>query len=77
MSVLNMESDNFNDVTHSHYLVDNTNALSGGVIYQTIGEDGVKGEFDTQKEALDLANKLNTEQDIYYYDWCVITSSKI
>ena len=31
-----------------------------------------KGEFDTQKEALDLANKLNREQDIFYYDWRMV-----
>ena len=29
----------------------------------------IKGEFDTQKEALDLANELNRKQDIFYYDW--------
>lgn len=28
-----------------------------------------KGEFDTQKEVLDLANELNRKQDIFYYDW--------
>jgi hypothetical protein len=41
--------------------------------YRVLGreKDGivVKGEFDTQKEALDLANKLNSEQNIFYYDW--------
>lgn len=41
--------------------------------YQTVGREQngfvVKGEFNTQKEALDLANKLNSEQSIFYYDW--------
>lgn len=35
-----------------------------------------KGEFDTQKEALDLANKLNREQDIFYYDWHMVKIPK-
>lgn len=29
----------------------------------------IKGEFDTQKEALDFANKLNKISQTYYYDW--------
>ena len=41
--------------------------------YRTVGreENGfvIKGEFDTQKEALDLANELNDKQSIFYYDW--------
>lgn len=45
--------------------------------YRTIGreEEGnfvIKGEFNTQEEALDLANKLNEEQHEFYYDWCEI-----
>lgn len=43
--------------------------------YLTIGKEHdkfvTKGEFDTQKEAIDLANKINTEQDVWYYDWCI------
>ena len=41
--------------------------------WRTAGrEDGViviKGEFDTLKEALDLANKLNREYPYRYYDY--------
>jgi hypothetical protein len=41
--------------------------------WRTAGrEDGViviKGEFDTLKEALDLANKLNREYPHRYYDY--------
>lgn len=44
--------------------------------YRTVGreENGfvIKGEFDTQKEALDLANELNDKQSIFYYDWCEV-----
>lgn len=37
--------------------------------YRTVCEDGsVKGEFDTQQEALDLANKLNETSNLYH-DW--------
>lgn len=28
-----------------------------------------KGKFYTAKEALDLANKLNNETDMFYYDY--------
>lgn len=42
-------------------------------VWQTIGRETegfvVKGEFDTPGEALDLANKLNSEQNIFYYDY--------
>lgn len=50
-------------------------------VYITSGkeENGFvnKGEFFTQKEALDLANKLNEKQDIFYYDWSKIKKIKI
>lgn len=49
------------------------------VKYRVVGreENGfvTKGEFDTQKEALDLANKLR-EQDIFYYDWYMVKIPK-
>ena len=35
-----------------------------------------KGEFDTQKEALDLANELNRKQYIFYYDWHMVKIPK-
>jgi len=35
-----------------------------------------KGEFDTQKEALDLSNELNRKQDIFYYDWHMVKIPK-
>lgn len=35
-----------------------------------------KGEFDNQREALNLANKLNREQDIFYYDWHMVKIPK-
>jgi hypothetical protein len=48
--------------------------------YQTVGRElngfVIKGEFDTQKEALDLANKLNSEQSVFYYDWCKVEITK-
>lgn len=48
--------------------------------YQTVGREQngfvVKGEFDTQKEALDLANKLNSEQSVFYYDWREVEITK-
>ena len=43
------------------------------IYYNTVGrEDGkfvIKGQFNTQKEALDLANKLNRKYPDLYYDW--------
>lgn len=36
----------------------------------------IKGEFDTPKEALDLANKLNSEQNVFYYDYCQVKIPK-
>jgi hypothetical protein len=51
-----------------------------GIKYQTIGSENgvfvVKGEFDTQKEALNLANKLNSEQNNFYYDWKKVDTDK-
>ena len=48
--------------------------------YQTVGreENGfvIKGEFDTQKEALYLANELNNKQLNFYYDWREIKKPK-
>jgi hypothetical protein len=42
-------------------------------VWQTIGRETegfvIKGEFDNPEEALDLANKLNVEQDLFYYDY--------
>lgn len=41
--------------------------------YHTICEDGkIKGVFKTQKEALDLANKLNAKSKLYH-DWVKVT----
>lgn len=41
--------------------------------YHTICEDGkIKGVFKTQKEALDLANKLNARSKLYH-DWVKVT----
>lgn len=41
--------------------------------YHTICEDGTtKGVFKTQKEALDLANKL-TNETVLYHDWTKVT----
>jgi hypothetical protein len=43
------------------------------IYYNTVGiENGVnvvKGQFNTQKEALDLANELNRKFPDLYYDW--------
>lgn len=54
----------------------NDKQLNINVKYQTVGRENgefvVKGEFNTQKEALDLANKLNSTQSDIYYDWCMI-----
>ena len=43
--------------------------------YHTISEDGItKGIFKTQKEALDLANKLNNDtMPEIYHDWRKVT----
>lgn len=39
------------------------------VRYNTVCEDGtIKGVFNTQQEALDLANKLNGKSKLYH-DW--------
>ena len=41
--------------------------------YHTICEDGTtKGVFKTQKEALNLANKLNAKSKLYH-DWVKVT----
>jgi len=41
--------------------------------YHTICEDGTtKGVFKTQKEALNLANELNTKSKLYH-DWVKVT----
>ena len=41
--------------------------------YHTICEDGTtKGVFKTQKEALNLANKLNAKSELYH-DWVKVT----
>lgn len=49
--------------------------------YQTIGKekDGfvVKGIFNTMDEAIELANWLNSKQDIFYYDWREIKTEEI
>jgi hypothetical protein len=41
--------------------------------YHTVCEDGTtKGVFKTQKEALDLANDLNSKSELYH-DWTKVT----
>jgi hypothetical protein len=43
------------------------------IYYNTVGRENgvnvVKGQFNTQKEALDLANELNRKYPDLYYDW--------
>jgi hypothetical protein len=43
------------------------------IYYNTVGRENgvnvVKGQFNTQKEALDLANELNRKFPDLYYDW--------
>ena len=43
------------------------------IYYNTVGKENgkfvIKGQFDTQKEALDLANELNRKFPHFYYDW--------
>jgi hypothetical protein len=43
------------------------------IYYNTVGKESglfkIKGQFNTQKEALDFANELNENSD-FYYDWC-------
>lgn len=48
--------------------------------YRVAGWEGnefvTKGEFNTQKEALNLANELNRKQNTFYYDWHTVKISK-
>lgn len=43
------------------------------IYYNTVGRENgkfvIKGQFNTQKEALDLANELNKKFPDLYYDW--------
>jgi len=43
------------------------------IYYNTVGRENgihvIKGQFKTQKEALDLANELNRKFPDLYYDW--------
>jgi hypothetical protein len=43
------------------------------IYYNTVGRENgefaIKGQFNTQKEALDLANELNRKFPELYYDW--------
>jgi hypothetical protein len=46
---------------------------SSMIKYHTVCEDGTtKGVFNTQQEALDLANKLNETSNLYH-DYCKLT----
>lgn len=36
-----------------------------------------KGRFNTMEEALELANKLNSEQNIFYYDYYIEDCSNL
>jgi len=60
-------------VSHSGYKIQITKEEPKQIYYNTVGrEDGkfvIKGQFNTQKEALDLANELNRKFPELYYDW--------
>jgi hypothetical protein len=63
----------FESVNYHFYKIIIPQAEPKQIYYNTVGRENgvnvVKGQFNTQKEALDLANELNRNFPDLYYDW--------